>query len=139
MGFIGRSYEWNSWQKVRVTADTLYAWIRSCEEVTGNFDAKSTKNKIKTKKKKWDFQQNIILAKSNHLGQFVNEQHKTKQNNCALDKKKTWNRTIYAAFQLPNNLYKITSCEFLCFSSAIFLIWPNKERGGGRALRPLLP
>ena len=34
MGFIGRSYEWNSWQKVRVTADTLYAWIRSCEEVT---------------------------------------------------------------------------------------------------------
>ena len=42
MGFIGRSYEWNSWQKVRVTADTLYAWIRSCEEVTGNFDAKST-------------------------------------------------------------------------------------------------
>ena len=38
-------------------------------------------------KKKWDFQQNIILAKSNHLGQFVNEQHKTKQNNCALDKK----------------------------------------------------
>ena len=45
--------------------------------------------KLKPKKKKnWDFQQNIILAKSNHLGQFVNEQHKTKQNNCALDKKK---------------------------------------------------
>ena len=46
--------------------------------------------KLKPKKKKnWDFQQNIILAKSNHLRQFVNEQHKTKQNNCALDKKKT--------------------------------------------------
>lgn len=45
--------------------------------------------KLKPTKKKWDFQQNIILAKSNHLGQFVNEQHKTKQNNCALDKKKT--------------------------------------------------
>lgn len=52
--------------------------------------AEENDNKIKTqKKKKWDFQQNIILAKSNHLGQFVNEQHKTKQNNCALDKKKT--------------------------------------------------
>ena len=49
--------------------------------------AEENDNKIKTKKK-WDFQQNIILAKSNHLGQFVNEQHKTKQNNCALDKKK---------------------------------------------------
>ena len=51
--------------------------------------AEENDNKIKTNKKKWDFQQNIILAKSNHLGQFVNEQHKTKQNNCALDKKKT--------------------------------------------------
>ena len=51
--------------------------------------AEENDNKIKTQKKKWDFQQNIILAKSNHLGQFVNEQHKTKQNNCALDKKKT--------------------------------------------------
>ena len=29
-------------QKVRVTADTLYAWIRSRAEVTGNFDARST-------------------------------------------------------------------------------------------------
>ena len=51
---------------------------------------KKMTTKLKPKKKKnWDFQQNIILAKSNHLGQFVNEQHKTKQNNCALDKKKT--------------------------------------------------
>lgn len=58
--------------------------------------------KLKPKKKKnWDFQQNIILAKSNHLGQFVNEQHKTKQNNCALDKKKTWNRTTpLSSFQI---------------------------------------
>ena len=57
--------------------------------------AEENKNKIKTKKK-WDFRQNVILAKSNYLGQFVNEQHKTMQNNCALDKKilkKTWNGT----------------------------------------------
>ena len=63
--------------------------------------AEENDNKIKTQKKKWDFQQNIILAKSNHLGQFVNEQHKTKQNNCALDKKKTWNRTTpLSSFQI---------------------------------------
>ena len=47
MGTKGRSYEWNSWQKVRVTADTLYAWIRSCAEVTGNFDARRTEIRMR--------------------------------------------------------------------------------------------
>ena len=47
MGTTGRSYEWNSWQKVRVTADTLYAWIRSCPEVTGNFDARRTEIRMR--------------------------------------------------------------------------------------------
>ena len=65
-----------------------------CEEEWSISQKKSNnvrlQKKIKTKlkpKKKWDFRQNVILAKSNYLGQFVNEQHKTMQNNCALDKK----------------------------------------------------
>ena len=62
-------------------------WSISHKKIKQRKIAEENKNKIKTKKK-WDFRQNVILAKSNHLGQFVNEQHKTKQNNCALDKKK---------------------------------------------------
>ena len=98
-------------------------WSISQKKIKQRKIAEENKNKIRTKKK-WDFRQNVILAKSNHLGQFVNEQHKTKQNNCALDNKKNlkWN---YAAFQLPNNLCKITSCEFLFFLHQNFPLLPH--------------